>query len=414
MSGSRLDPETSAIARAALDRAPDAASGPVLIAGGGIGGLATALALARRGIASHVLERRSDFTEEGAGIQIGPNGTRILEELGVAEALRPNVGVPQALVVRDGASGAQLAELPLGDWIAARHGSPYWVAHRRDLHAALLRAADAMPHITLTAGFDVSGVANDAARVAVAATNGEAVAGRALIAADGLWSPLRSALFDSPHPRFCGKSAARSVIPLDAAPKELQRNATMNWLLPDAHVVHYPISGGRELAVIVVLEDQQDGTDWSAPVSPLQIQQSLTRCAAPLRALIQAATAWRRWALHALPVPDTWTRGPIALLGDAAHPMLPFFAQGAVMALEDAVVVADALAAQGSDTASALAAYQRARRARVRQVVEASRRNGRIYHLAGAGAMARNLMLRHVPPARLMARYDWLYGWRRA
>ncbi len=260
-------------------------------------------------------------------------------------------------------------------------------------------------------GFDASEVASDAAHVAVAAENGQAWSGKALIAADGIWSPLRKLLFDAVAPKFCGKSAARSVVPLDELPEDFHRPETTIWLFRNAHVVHYPVSGGEELAVVVVLDDRHDSGDWSAPVPPSWVQQKMPECAEPLQALILQARAWKQWALHTLPVPRHWTRGPIALLGDAAHPVLPFLAQGGVMALEDAVVVADALH-RFTDVTAALKWYQQRRRPRAMRVARASRRNGRIYHLWGPQAAARNLVLRNVPPQRLMARYDWLYGWR--
>jgi salicylate hydroxylase len=407
----QLNPQANENAEVALARARQRPPGPVLIAGGGIGGLATALALARHGIASHVLERRPAFHEDGAGIQIGPNGTRILRRLGVADALRPLVGVPEALRVRDGRSGAELARLPLGRWIAMRHGAPYWVAHRKDLHGALLHASRAEPLIALSMGFDTSEVASDAGHVAVAAENGQAWSGKALIAADGIWSPLRKLLFGGPAPKFCCKSAVRSVIPLDELPADFHRPETTIWLFRNAHIVHYPVSGGAELAVVVVLDDRHDTGDWSTPVSPSWVQQNMPPCAEPLQALILEARAWRQWALHTLPVPRQWTRGPIALLGDAAHPVLPFLAQGGVMALEDAMVVADAMR-RFTDVAAAFKWYQQRRRPRAMRVARASRRNGRIYHLSGPQAAARNLVLRNMPPQRLMGRYDWLYGWR--
>lgn len=412
MSIPRLDPLANANAETALAGARVGDPGPVLIVGGGIGGLAAALALARHGIASHVLERRPVFHEEGAGIQIGPNGTRILQFLGVADALRPHVGVPEALSIRDGRSGTELARLPLGRWIAMRHGAPYWVAHRKDLHNALAETARAEPLIAISLGFEASEVASDGSRVAVATDSGEAWTGKALIAADGIWSPLRGKLIDATKPRFSGKSAARSVVAIDNLPADFHRNETTIWLFANAHVVHYPISGGAELAIIVVLKDDHESTDWSAPVPPFWIEQNMPACAEQLQALIVAARSWKRWALPTLPLPKQWTRGPIALLGDAAHPVLPFFAAGAVMALEDAAVIADKLARQPGDAAAALRSYERARRERVASVARASQRNGGIYHLAGAAAMARNLILRHVPARRLMARYDWLYGWK--
>ena len=384
---------------------------PVLIAGAGIGGLAAAIALARRGIASHVLEQRAAFHEEGAGIQIGPNGTRILKQLKVAEALRPRVGLPEAIGVRDGTSGAELARLPLGRWIAARHGAPYWVAHRKDLHAALLQTARAEPLVALSMGFDVAEVATEGQHVAVASAAGQAWTGKALIAADGLWSTIRPLLFSAEAPRFAGKSAARSVLPLDALPPEFFKPETGVWLFPDAHVVHYPVSAGAELAVAVIVEDEHDDSEWSAPVHPSWVRQHLPACAEPLADLISEAKSWKRWALHTLPPLRSWSRGPVALLGDAAHPVPPFLAQGGVLALEDAVVLAEALHKFPSDVPGALSWYTHRRRGRAARVAAASRRSGAIYHMSGPLARARNLALRSLGPERLMARYDWLYGW---
>jgi salicylate hydroxylase len=293
-----------------------------------------------------------------------------------------------------------------------RHGAPYWVAHRKDLHAALLQAVRTQPLIALSMGFDASEVAMGDGHVAVAAETGEAWSGRALIAADGIWSPMRTLVFGAAKPKFCGKSAARSIVPLDALPLEFQRPETTIWLFANAHVVHYPVSGGAELAIVVVLDDVHESRDWNAPVPPTWIQQHMPLCAEPLQALILEARTWKRWSLHTLPVPRQWAHGPVALLGDAAHPMLPFLAQGGVMALEDAMLLADALHRNADDVPAGLMSYQRRRRPRVVRVAKASRRNGRTYHLAGVPALARNLVLRKVPAHRLMARYDWLYGWR--
>jgi len=414
---SALNPEAAAdaTAQAALTAAgDDGRAGPVLIAGGGIGGLAAALALARRGIATRVVERRAAFEEEGAGIQIGPNGTRILKELGVADALQARAGVPEAICVRDGASGDVLARLPLGKWIAQRHGAPYWVAHRSDLHAALLEGAHSGPLITLEMGFEAAGIAAGAQAVAVAAQSGAVHTGRALIAADGMWSAVRARTFHAGAPRATGKSAARTVLAIDAVPPALRRAETGIWLFADAHVVHYPVSAGTQLAVVVIVEDGHAGAEWNAPVDPAWVRRRLPACAAPLRDLIARGAAWRKWSLHTLPSPQRWSRGNIALLGDAAHPVLPFLAQGGVLALEDAVVLADALNQFADDVPAALAWYARARRPRALRVAEASRRNGRIYHLSGGAAAARNLVLRAAPPELIMARYDWLYGWRAA
>jgi salicylate hydroxylase len=267
--------------------------------------------------------------------------------------------------------------------MAMRHGAPYWVAHRKELHAALLQAARAEPLVALSMGFDAAEVASDTNGVAVASRNGEAWTGKALIGADGLWSAIRSRHFDASMPCFAGKCAVRSVVPLAMLPSDFQAPLTVIWLFPDAHVVHYPVSAGTELAVVVVLDDTHDDTEWAAPVAPGWVQQMMPECAEPLRALILQAHTWKRWALHTLPVPAQWSRGSVALLGDAAHPMLPFLAQGGVLALEDAVVLADALARHTDDVPAALSSYQRRRRARAVRVANASRRNGRIYHLSG-------------------------------
>ena len=274
-------------AEAALRNARKDHAQPVLIAGGGIGGLAAAIALAKRGISSHVLERRAAFDEEGAGIQIGPNGTRILRRLGVADALFPHVAVPEAIRVRDGTSGSKLATLPLGQWIAERHDAPYWVAHRGDLHDALLHAARAEPRVALSSGFDVAEIATDGETVAVASSEGRTWTGKALIAADGVWSAVRSLHFDRRGPRFFGKSAVRTVIAAEAAPQTLRDLETNLWLFPGAHIVHYPVAAGRELALVAIVDDVHDDKDWSAPVPARWVQQRLPPRAPALHDLLE-------------------------------------------------------------------------------------------------------------------------------
>ncbi len=384
----------------------------VLIAGGGIGGLATALALAKRGIASSVLERRLLFGEDGAGIQIGPNGTRILEELGAAEFLRARVSVPDALRIRDAANGRQLGNFPLGRWIALRHGAPYWVAHRRDLHNALLSAAEREPLITIRMGFDVSGVRDQVNQVTAMSVNEDEARGDVLIAADGAWSALRARAFAGPATVYTGKCAVRTVVPIEEVPQTLNRTEVHLWLGRDVHVVHYPVNAGRAVAIVAIFDDRSIAIDWSTPCDRDWVTARTKGLDPLLRELLAAPENWRRWSLLALRHHPRFVAGRMALLGDAAHPVLPFLAQGGVMALEDAVVIADALGADPADPAAALEAYERARRARVRRVAGASAMNGRIFHLHGAMAAARNFALARIPPERFMRRYDWLYGWK--
>lgn len=392
----------------ALAVAPPA--GEVLIAGAGIGGLAAALALARRGIASHVLERRTAFSEQGAGIQIGPNGTRILQALGVAEALRPHAGVPQWLVVQDAASGAELTRMALNPAMEARFGAPYWAVHREDLHAALLMQVRATAKIRVTLDAEAIAAAETASAAGVITRDGRCFTGAVLIGADGLRSNIRREICADVALQPAGKSAFRAVFPATLVAPALL-DGTRIWLGPKAHVVHYTVRAGAELAVIVIVEDAFAGEGWSheADPRPLVAQMAL---APALKGLLSTPATWRKWALATLPHAPTMAHGRIALLGDAAHPVLPFLAQGGVLALEDAVVLADVLASGEHDAPGALLQYQRQRQPRAERVAAASSRNGRIYHLTGVAAHARNAAMRLLPADRLIATYDWIYGWR--
>jgi salicylate hydroxylase len=385
------------------------ASEPTLIAGGGIGGLALALALAKDARPSIVLERQAKFAAAGAGIQIGPNGVRALRRLGVADALEQFAGVPDAIVVHDGASARQMARLPLGDWIAARHGSPYWVAHRADLHGVLLDAAKASPHVTIRTGFEVGRVSETNGGVSAHATGGSTATGSALIGADGLWSTVRRSL--SPHvaPEFAGATATRAVIPARLA-ERLAGAFVGLWLGPGAHVVHYPVRGGSETAVVVIAREPWQGREWDVAADAADVLKRLAGFHSSLITVLGTVASWRKWALYTLPELPAWTQGRIALLGDAAHPMLPFLAQGGAFAIEDAIVLADCLRADGS-VPDALNRYASLRRKRARRAQIASIRQGSLYRLSPPLSYARDAVLRLVPGGRLMARLDWLYGW---
>ena len=384
---------------------------PVLIAGGGIAGLALSLALARRGIGSHVIERRQSFSEAGAGIQISPNGVRALETLGVRADLEQSAGRPYAIHVH-GTNGAILQRLPLGKWIEARHGAPYLVAHRRDLQAALLGAVRRQSAIEITTGFAATGFAITADGVELNGPGGKALKGRALVGADGLFSPIRAQLHPGVSPQFSGRTASRAILTAEAVANHLDPSVTGVWLGPDTHIVHYPVRSGREIAVVVIRTETWAEHGWSAPVASLELSAALAPFAPRLRQALATADDWRRWALFEASALPATNSGPVTLIGDAAHPILPFLAQGGALALEDAVTLAALIETHADDAAAAFRAHDLMRRHRTTAIARAARRNGRIYHLGGLSAHIRDAGLRLLPGERIMASYDWIYGWR--
>jgi salicylate hydroxylase len=385
---------------------------PILIAGAGIGGLAAALALADRGFRTRLIERRAVFGEAGAGIQIGPNGVLALRALGVADALERRVGKPDEIIIHDGRRGRALATLALGDAIAERLGAPYWTAHRADLHAALLDRAAHHDLIAITMGFAADRLEATTDGIRLVSDTGAVFTGSALIGADGLWSKVRGYVADRVVPSFAGRRAYRTVIPVADAPPAFRTNTTGLWLAPGAHVVHYPVRGGTEIALVVILTDTNGAQGWADTADPDVLNKGVARLAPAVVGLIGAAQSWKSWALFDMPPLARWSNGRIALLGDAAHPVLPFLAQGGVLALEDALILARAVDAAPADIPAALASYGKVRIARTARVRAASKRNGMIYHLSGATGIARNMVLRATPSPRLMRQYDWLYGWK--
>ena len=391
----------------------NAEAGRILIAGGGIGGLALALALAKAGHDSLVLEGRPEFSIAGAGIQLGPNGTRILKALGVADRLAPMAGVPDAVHVYRGAGGSRLARLPLGGWIAQRHGAPYWVAHRADLHEALLHEARKSDRIAIELGFQVAEVVPQGEAVAVHSEAGKVATGAAVVGADGLWSRVRRHIAPEAAPVFAGASASRIVLPADQAGR-MAENAVGLWLSPGAHIVHYPVRGGREIAVVVIAEESWQSRVWDAEIDKMHLARALECFSTDMQSTLRDAPGWRRWSLHGLAPLPRWNAGRAVLIGDAAHPMFPYLAQGGVLALEDAFELASLIAARPGDLPGAFAAFSQQRRERAARVQNASRRNGTVYHLSGPAGLARDTAFRAVPGPLLMSSLDWLYGWKPA
>jgi len=388
----------------------------VIIAGAGIGGLTAALALVRNGFRVIVLEQAERLEETGAGIQLSPNATRTLIELGLGKRLKPHVIAPTGLRVLAARSGREIVRMPLGE-VAQRYGAPYWIVHRGDLQAALAGAVAQERDISLKLGMRMEDFATHRHGVTVS-VNGPGGLwnehGDALIAADGLWSQARTQFGFKQAPSFAGRTAWRTLLPAEEVTPEFREPLIHLWLGGNAHVVHYPVKAGKAINVVVITVDDWNAQGWSRPANRVELLQQLraARFAPQLHALVRQPEAWLKWALYTCRPLANFSHGAAALLGDAAHPMLPFLAQGAAMAIEDAAVAARSLARVPDDAAKALRSYSAVRRARTRKVQRLAARNGERYHRAGVMAVLRNAAMRVIGGERLLQHYDWLYDWR--
>jgi 2-polyprenyl-6-methoxyphenol hydroxylase-like FAD-dependent oxidoreductase len=397
-----------------------AVSRTIVVAGAGIGGLTAALALARRGFRVIVLEKAERLEETGAGLQLSPNASRVLIDLGLEPRLAGRAVTPDAISLMSAQSGGEIARLPLGDAATFRAGAPYWIVHRADLQSALLAQVGDNPGIELRLGCQFEDAAAHAKGISVGQRRGisrQQDTALALVGADGVWSQVRHQLFPQTQPAFSGLIAWRGTIDATQLPRELAPRRVQLWMGPAAHLVAYPISGGRQINVVAILPGTWNRPGWSEPGSPNDIKDQFSQgWPGALRMMIGAVDDWRRWALFTLRDGGVWSSGPMALLGDAAHAMLPFAAQGAGMAIEDAAVLAQCLSENSGDTASSIATslqrYAGSRRSRVARVQSHARQMGRIYHLGGPMAYARDLFIKSSSPQRLLARQDWIYDWR--
>ena len=385
----------------------------LVVAGAGIGGLATALSLAQRGITVTVVEKRTGFGELGAGLQISANSGRVLDGLGLTLPLK-RVGVSShGLTVRRWRSGSEVVALP---YQPEQMPTPFRLLKRSDLHTVLLDAVRTMPNIRLLVGRGVEDASEDESGIAVrlSGQNGqdETIHGLGLIGADGLWSRVRDLAGDTSPPTFTGYEAWRATVP--ARPGD-QPRVTLH-LGPARHAVHYPVAAGREINIVVVRQAEAAREGWSREGDRAIVTEHLSGAAPALRELTATAGDWLVWSLFDRK-PAAMAKGRIALVGDAAHPVLPFLAQGASLAIEDAAVLARLLAERlGREGAAGvppgMAEYAKARAARVARVQAESRGNGRNYHLGWPLSVARDLALKRLGPEGLRRRYDWLYDWR--
>lgn len=387
----------------------------LVVAGAGIGGLTAALALARAGKRVALLEKAPAIEEVGAGLQIAPNAGRILQNLGLTEALDRAALRPDAIVIRRSRDARELSRIPLAG-ATERFGAPFRLFHRADLQTLLLEAAQANAEITIRTNARVGDFDEEDEKIFLrlhGAAGPEDLEAAGLVGADGVRSSVRGFLFrdEKDAPFYTGHTAWRALLPAEAVAASLRAKEVNLWLGRGAHVVHYPLRGGEIVNALVVIGD---GDVEPPPSEPIRDGGSLLEsagfedCAGPLRELIAACDSWRRWPLWGRPALRSWTRGAVTLLGDAAHPMLPFLAQGAAQAIEDAEALGSVFAA-GASPSQAFARYEKTRIARATKVQTASRRQGRFAHAAVPLAQARDFIMARLGGGGMLERNSWLY-----
>lgn len=382
------------------------------VSGGGIGGLAAALACARQGVPVQLLERAAQLSEVGAGIQVGPNVTRILQAWGLGKALAQVAAFPARLQARDAQTGQVLGSLRLGERAQALYGAPYATIHRADLQA-LLHAAALAAGVQVRLGQAVQGWRETAEGLQVNTTDGLSLQADALVGADGVWSAVRQQLLGDAPARFSGHVAYRALVAQADLPVHLRSDEVTVWMGPRLHVVHYPVRSGQWLNLVAIVQGEQPAQAdvWDSAAHTQALMQAMGSVGTDLHERLATVPAWRQWALHdRAPVnaASQMAQGRVALLGDAAHPMRPYLAQGAGMAIEDAQALAQCLSAEAGSVTEKLQAYAEQRWARNARVQARAIRNGRIFHATGPVAWGRNLSMR-LMGERLMD-VPWLYG----
>ena len=384
---------------------------PVLVSGGGIGGLAAALALVRQGFEVTVFEQAAEIGEIGAGIQLGPNAFHAFDALGVGDKARSRSVFTDYMVMHDALDEYQVGKIPTGEAFRKRFGNPYAVIHRVDIHRSLLEGAQETGKVQFITSTRIERVEQDDQSVTVFDQNGKSYTGQALIGADGGKSVVRQQYVNDP-PRVTGHVVYRSVVDRPDFPENLQWNAASIWVGPNCHLVHYPLRGGEQYNVVVTFHSREH-EQWSVREgSRDEVQGYFEGICARARQLIELPRDWKRWATADRDPIAQWTFGRVTLLGDAAHPTLQYLAQGACMAMEDGVTLGEALRVHDNDFETAFALYQRSRVARTARIVLSSREMGRIFHAKGVERLVRNELWQGRSPERFYDAMEWLYGWK--
>ena len=385
---------------------------PVIVAGGGIGGLAAALALVRQGFQVTVLEQAPEIGEIGAGIQLGPNAFHAFDALGVGDKARGRAVYTECMVMHDAVDETLVGRLETGEAFRQRFGNPYAVIHRADVHLSLLEGAQETGRVTFHTNTRVERIeqAEGAGTVTAIDQNGHRWTGQALIGAEGGKSVLRAQYVNDP-PRVTGHVVYRAVVDRADFPENLRWNAASLWAGPKCHLVHYPLRGGEQYNVVVTFHSRQQEQWGVTDGSKEEVESYFQGICPKARQLIDLPKSWKRWATADREPIDNWVFGRATLLGDAAHPTTQYMAQGACMAMEDAVTLGEALRVSGHDWNAALQLYQRHRVTRTARIVLSGREMGRLYHAAGVERLVRNSLWKGRSQERFYDAMEWLYGW---
>ncbi len=384
------------------------ATHPILIVGAGIGGLAAALALANAGYRSKIIEQAAEFREIGAGIQFGPNGFKMLDRLGLRDAADHLAVFPDDLMLMDSVTEQEITRIPVGAPFRERFKYPYALIHRADLHGVLLQACRDSDRVEFCSGQAVERIEEDGEEVR-AVTSRDTHVGTALIGADGLWSRVREMIVGDGRPRISGHIAYRAVLPIEDVPERFRKNAMILWAGPKNHLVQYPLRGGKLFNLVAVFHSKDYEEGWNTKGDAAELLRHFEGTCDTVQTLLGKIESWRMWVLCDRDPVKNWSRGRMTLLGDAAHPMLQYLAQGACMAIEDGVVLADAMTAAGGDASSAFQTYQQARYLRTGKCQMTARLYGEFYHADGVKRELRNQMLAGRTAEQSFEGVSWLY-----